>query len=48
VSAERARKQFEILSEQTKELTALSQEVMVKAAEPLNAVAAKAFRSPLC
>jgi phasin len=43
VSTEQARKQFEVLSEQTKELTALSQKVMLETAEPLKAGAAKAF-----
>jgi phasin len=47
VSTEHARKQFEVLSEQTKELTALSQKVMLATAEPLKAGAAKAFRGPL-
>ena len=47
VSTEQARKQFEVLSEQTKELTALSQKVMLETAEPLKAGAAKAFRGPL-
>jgi phasin len=46
VSTEHARKQFEVLSEQTKELTALSQKVMLETAEPLKA-AAKGFRGPL-
>jgi phasin len=45
VSTEQARKQFEVLSEQTKELTALSQKVMLETAEPLKAGAAKAFAS---
>jgi phasin len=43
LSTEQARKQFEVLSEQTKELTALSQKVMLETAEPLKAGAAKAF-----
>jgi phasin len=43
VSTEQARKQFEVLSEQTKELTALNQKVMLETAEPLKAGAAKAF-----
>ena len=42
-----ARKQFEILSEQTKELTALSQKMMLETAEPLKAGAVKAFGSHL-
>jgi phasin len=47
LTTEHARKQFEALSEQTKELTALSQKVMLQAAEPMKAGAAKAFRGPL-
>jgi phasin len=47
VSTEQARKQFEVLSEQSKELTALSQKVMLETAEPLKAGAAKAFGRPL-
>jgi phasin len=47
VSTEHARKRFEILSEQTKELTALSQKVMLETTEPLKSGAAKAFRGPL-
>lgn len=43
LSTEQARKQFEVLSAQTKELTALSQKVMLETAEPLKAGAAKAF-----
>lgn len=46
VSTEQARKQFEVLSAQTKELTALSQKVMLETAEPLKAGAAKAFAGP--
>jgi phasin len=45
LSTEQARKQFEVLSEQAKELTALSQKVMLETAEPLKAGAAKAFAS---
>jgi len=45
LSTEQARKQFEVLSEQAKELTALSQKVMLETAEPLKAGAAKAFES---
>jgi phasin len=45
MSTEQARKQFEVLSEQAKELTALSQKVMLETAEPLKAGAAKAFAS---
>jgi phasin len=47
VSTEHARKQFEALSEQTKELTALNQKAMLEATEPLKASVEKAFRSPL-
>jgi len=47
VSTEQARKQFEVLSEQTKELTALSQKVMLETAEPLKAGTVKAFGGPL-
>jgi hypothetical protein len=47
VSTEHARKQFEPLSEQTKELAALRQKVMLETAEPLKAGAAKAFRGPV-
>ena len=47
VSTEQARKQFEVLSEQTKELTALNQKVMRETAEPLKTGAAKAFGGPL-
>ena len=43
VSSEQARKQFDVLSAQSKELTALSQKVMLETAEPLKAGAAKAF-----
>ena len=43
VSTEQARKQFEVLSAQTKEFTALSQKVMQETAEPFKAGAAKAF-----
>jgi len=43
LSTEQARKQFEVLSAQTKELTALSQKVMLETAEPLKAGAAKMF-----
>ena len=43
LSTEHARKQFEVISAQTKELTALSQKVMLETAEPLKAGAAKAF-----
>jgi len=43
LSTEQARKQFEVLSAQAKELTALNQKVMLETAEPLKAGAAKAF-----
>ena len=43
LSSEQARKQFEVLSAQTKELTALSQKVMLETTEPLKAGAAKMF-----
>ena len=46
ISTEQARRQFEVLSEQTKELTTLSQKVMLETAEPLKASAAKAFAGP--
>jgi phasin len=44
VSTEHARKRLEVLTEQAKELTALSQQVMLATTEPLKAGAAKAFR----
>lgn len=47
LASEHARKQFEVLSAQTKELTALSQKVMTEAAEPLKAAADKMSRGPL-
>ena len=43
LSTEQARKQFDVLSAQTKELTAHGQKVMFETAEPLKAGAAKAF-----
>lgn len=43
LSTDQARKQFDVLSAQSKELTALSQKVMLETAEPLKAGAAKAF-----
>jgi phasin len=43
LSTEQARKQFEVLSAQTKELAEHSQKVMLETAEPLKAGAAKAF-----
>ena len=47
VSTKHARQQFEVLSEQTKELSALSQKAMLETAEPLKAGAAKVFRGPV-
>jgi phasin len=47
VSTEHARRQFEVLSEQTKELAALSQKVMRETAEPFKAGVGKAFQGPL-
>lgn len=47
VSTEHAHRQFELLSAQTKELTALSQKVMLETAQPFQTGAAKAFRGPL-
>ena len=46
VSTAHVRKQFEVLSEQTKEFSALSQKVMLQAAEPFKAGAATALRGP--
>lgn len=43
LSADQARKQFDVLSAQAKELTEHSQKVMRETAEPLKAGAAKAF-----
>src|SRR5205823_12579018 len=43
LSTHYARKQFEALSDQSKELTALGQKVMLETAEPLKAGAGKAF-----
>jgi len=43
LSTEHARKQFEVLTEQTKELTALAQQVTTATAEPLKAGVTKAF-----
>jgi phasin len=44
ISAEHARKQFEVLTGQSKEFTALSQKVMLEAAKPLKDGAAKMFQ----
>jgi phasin len=43
LSSEHARKQFETLSEQTKQLVAIAQKVTLASAEPLKTSAAKAF-----
>lgn len=43
LSTNHSRKQFEILTEQTRELTALAQEVTLATTEPLKAGAMKAF-----
>ena len=43
LSTERARKQFETLTEQTKELTALAQKATLATTEPLKASVTKAF-----
>ena len=43
VSTEQARKQFDVLSAQAKELTAFSQKVMLETTERLKAGVAKAF-----
>jgi phasin len=47
VMTEHARKGFDAVSGQTKELTALAQKVASDATEPLQAGVAKAFRGPL-
>jgi len=44
ISTSHARKQFEALSEQTKELTALAQKVASESAEPIKTGMTKAFR----
>lgn len=46
ISTQHARKQFTVLSEQAKELTALSQKMMREAAEPFQAGAARLFQAP--
>jgi phasin len=46
VSTEHVRKQFELLSEQSKELAALGQKVMIESAKPLKEGAAKMFQGP--
>ena len=43
LSTEHSRKQFEVLTQQSKELAALAQQIMAAAAEPLKAGATKAF-----
>jgi phasin len=43
LSTEHSRKQFETLTEQTKELAALAQKVMLSTAEPLKTGVTKAF-----
>ena len=43
LSTEHSRKQFETLTEQTKELAALAQKVMLSTAEPLKTSVTKAF-----
>ena len=46
VSAEHTRTQLEVMTEQSKELTALSQKVMIEAAKPLKDSVAKMFQAP--
>jgi phasin len=46
LSTEHSRKQFETLTEQTKELAALAQKVTLAAAEPFKASVTKAFGQP--
>ena len=46
LSSQHARNQFEVLSEQSKEIAALGQKMMLEAAEPLKAGAAKMFQAP--
>ena len=46
ISAEHARKQYEVLTGQSKEFAALSQKVMLEAAKPFNDGAAKMFQRP--
>jgi phasin len=46
LSTQHARQQFEALSGQSKELAALNQKMMLEAAEPLKAGAAKMFQAP--
>jgi hypothetical protein len=43
LSTEHARKQFEVLTEQTKELTALAQQVTIASTEPLKTGVTKAL-----
>ncbi len=44
LSSAHARKQFETLTDQTKELAALAQQLITETSEPLKAGVAKAFR----
>jgi hypothetical protein len=46
VSTEHARTLFEVLSEQSKELVALGQKVIIESAKPLKEGAAKMFQGP--
>ena len=46
LATDHSRKQFEILTEQTKELTALAHKVTLAAAEPLKAGVTKVFNQP--
>jgi phasin len=46
VSTEHARKQFEVLTGQSKEFAALSQKVMLEAVKPLKDGAARVFQAP--
>jgi phasin len=46
LATDHSRKQFEILTEQTKELTALAHKVTLAAAEPLKTGVSKAFSQP--
>ncbi len=47
ISTEHSHKQFETLTEQTKELAALAQKVTLATAEPLKAGVTNAFRPPV-
>jgi len=46
LSTQHARKQFEVLSEQSRELAALGQKTMLAAAQPFTAGAARMFQTP--